>query len=322
MSTMNTYTNDSPIHDSGKLLKQIHNKNIDHYYTAKSGSMSISSPTFNQHQNINKNKILFESSVNSHNYFKANSMPFPMPPFTNLTLNNINKNASYSTNNKLDYPFPPFLTDTLNLGLSLIPPIRRTASIFKQPVTKITNHANTENLSDYKINTKSIKDKPKQLLWIKRTQGTFNSIIHKNGEPYKIPPSSYHISNKIKAILPSIQTSFKDEIGSQDSSLFRDISSHLHMNTWKFLPVVGQRKIYQHVMTKKKHELNIDGNMNGYETIKADTTLACLSFVDSNQPLIEPYEALDEDIKKQECKVLYLRKRLTKLIQKLEVLSH
>lgn len=51
---------------------------------------------------------------------------------------------------------------------SLVPPIRQTASIFKQPVTVIK----TQPSSKVKLDLKhGIQDKPKQLFWEKRLQG-------------------------------------------------------------------------------------------------------------------------------------------------------
>ncbi|XP_047485676.1 methyl-CpG-binding domain protein 2-like [Penaeus chinensis] len=51
---------------------------------------------------------------------------------------------------------------------SLVPPIRQTASIFKQPVTVIK----TQPSSRVKLDMKhGIQDKPKQLFWEKRLQG-------------------------------------------------------------------------------------------------------------------------------------------------------
>lgn len=53
---------------------------------------------------------------------------------------------------------------------SLVPPIRQTASIFKQPVTVIRTQNEGKVKSDFKHGN---QDKPKQLFWEKRLEGSF-----------------------------------------------------------------------------------------------------------------------------------------------------
>lgn len=52
---------------------------------------------------------------------------------------------------------------------SLIPPIRQTASIFKQPVTVIKTQADSKTRGDEKLK-QSHQEKPKQVFWEKRLQ--------------------------------------------------------------------------------------------------------------------------------------------------------
>lgn len=53
---------------------------------------------------------------------------------------------------------------------SLMPPIRQTASIFKQPVTVIRTQNEGKVKSEYKQGN---QEKPKQLFWEKRLEGAF-----------------------------------------------------------------------------------------------------------------------------------------------------
>lgn len=52
-------------------------------------------------------------------------------------------------------------------------PIRQTASIFKQPVTKVTNHPNNKVKSD----PQRMNEQPRQLFWEKRLQGLSASDV-------------------------------------------------------------------------------------------------------------------------------------------------
>lgn len=58
-----------------------------------------------------------------------------------------------------------------------MPPIRQTASIFKQPVTVIRNHENTKSKHDTKNGG---QEKPKQLFWEKRLEKM--RACHASGE--------------------------------------------------------------------------------------------------------------------------------------------
>ncbi|XP_005534567.2 PREDICTED: methyl-CpG-binding domain protein 2-like, partial [Pseudopodoces humilis] len=52
-------------------------------------------------------------------------------------------------------------------------PIRQTASIFKQPVTKVTNHPGNKVRSD----PQRLTEQPRQLFWEKRLQGLSASDV-------------------------------------------------------------------------------------------------------------------------------------------------
>uniref|UniRef100_A0A1B0AVH9 Methyl-CpG binding protein 2/3 C-terminal domain-containing protein n=1 Tax=Glossina palpalis gambiensis TaxID=67801 RepID=A0A1B0AVH9_9MUSC len=60
-----------------------------------------------------------------------------------------------------------YLGRALRSDASLVPPIRQTASIFKQPVTVVRNHENNKVKHDTKHGA---QEKPKQLFWEKRLE--------------------------------------------------------------------------------------------------------------------------------------------------------
>ena len=60
---------------------------------------------------------------------------------------------------------------TSNSANSLLPPIRQTASIFKQPVTVVKVSEENNVKTDPGTKTAKTKDKPRQLFWEKRLDG-------------------------------------------------------------------------------------------------------------------------------------------------------
>ncbi|KAG7524056.1 hypothetical protein JOB18_006385 [Solea senegalensis] len=70
-----------------------------------------------------------------------------------------NNNNSSSSSNHHQIRAKPDLNTTL--------PVRQTASIFKQPVTKVTNHPNNK----VKMDPQKAVDQPKQLFWERKLSG-------------------------------------------------------------------------------------------------------------------------------------------------------
>ena len=104
---------------------------------------------------------------------------------------------------------------------SLIPPIRQTASIFKQPVTlvkvtesKVKNDVAKQNSS---------KEKPRQLFWEKRLDG----VAAKSVNDQDILPMNLPESIKSLAVVEDSST----------NTLLASISTALHLGT---SPVIGQ----------------------------------------------------------------------------------
>jgi len=101
--------------------------------------------------------------------------------------------------------------------VSLVPPIRQTASIFKQPVTVVKTQ-DSKVKTDFKHGP---QEKPKQLFWEKRLQGLRACDI--NEEELQI----LELPRNIKAVGPHVT----------DDTLLQSIATALHISAQ---PVTGQ----------------------------------------------------------------------------------
>uniref|UniRef100_A0A4W5Q0U1 Methyl-CpG binding domain protein 2 n=1 Tax=Hucho hucho TaxID=62062 RepID=A0A4W5Q0U1_9TELE len=104
-------------------------------------------------------------------------------------------------------------SNDLNTGL----PIRQTASIFKQPITKVVNHPNNKVKTDLQRAT----EQPRQLFWEKRLKGLRASDI------------TEEVLRTME--LPKGLTSLGPD--TSDETLLSAISSALHMSS---SPITGQ----------------------------------------------------------------------------------
>ncbi|XP_014209071.1 methyl-CpG-binding domain protein 3 isoform X1 [Copidosoma floridanum] len=168
---------------------------------------------------------------------------------------------------------------------SLVPPIRQTASIFKQPVTiykildgkvKEIKHGNQEkpkqegaNRIESKYNS---KEKPKQLFWEKRLEGL-----------RACDPDGYELSGMD---LPKITKPVGPYI--RDETVLQSIATALHVSTQ---PVTGQ--------TGSKTALEKNPGV----------------FLNPEQPLVQAVTITDDDIKRQEERVIAARKKLQEVIR-------
>jgi len=109
----------------------------------------------------------------------------------------------------------------LRADASLVPPIRQTASIFKQPVTvhKISN-SNGNSGSKVKVDGKQTAEKPRQLFWEKRLSGLRASYPDEEYQPFLLP-------GHFKPMGPGV----KNDV------LLASISTNLHMSNG---PIHGQ----------------------------------------------------------------------------------
>ncbi|XP_006837625.1 PREDICTED: methyl-CpG-binding domain protein 2 [Chrysochloris asiatica] len=96
-------------------------------------------------------------------------------------------------------------------------PIRQTASIFKQPVTKVTNHPNNKVKSD----PQRMNEQPRQLFWEKRLQGlSASDVTEQIIKTMELPKG-------LQGVGP----------GSNDETLLSAVASALHTSS---APITGQ----------------------------------------------------------------------------------
>lgn len=102
---------------------------------------------------------------------------------------------------------------------SLIPPIRQTASIFKQPVTLIKTQPDSKVKSDLKSVT---SDKPKQVFWEKRLQSfRATTTVTEEMERFELPKNIRLING------PDLT----------DDTALRSLATALHLHSQ---PITGQ----------------------------------------------------------------------------------
>merc|ERR1712223_263155 len=166
---------------------------------------------------------------------------------------------------KTQYDFAKSLRNDANL----VPPIRQTASIFKQPVT--VHKQSAEN--KVKVDKTTTSEKPRQLYWEKRLSGLRPSYPKESFEPFELPKN-------FKPIGPGIV----------DDIALASITTSLHMNSGA---IVGQK-------TSK---------------FKPDSDPAL--YINPEQPLIAATSISQDDIEKQEARVLETRMKLAKAIEAL-----
>ncbi|KAH9488659.1 Methyl-CpG-binding domain protein 2 [Bulinus truncatus] len=118
--------------------------------------------------------------------------------------------------------------------VSLVLPIRQTASIFKQPVTVVRNRPESKSKAELKH---GIQEQPKQIFWEKRLQGL--RACDSNEE---IIPSM-ELPKQMQSVGPELTT----------ENVLQSISAALHINT---SPVVGQGASKQVIM--KNPSINMD----------------------------------------------------------------
>ena len=100
-------------------------------------------------------------------------------------------------------------TRSLRNDANLVPPIRQTASIFKQPVT--VHKCSSEN--KVKKDANATSEKPKQLYWEKRLSGLRPSYPQNTFEPFELPKN-------FKPVGPGVL----------DDIALASITTSLHMN--------------------------------------------------------------------------------------------
>ncbi|XP_017020210.1 methyl-CpG-binding domain protein 3 isoform X1 [Drosophila kikkawai] len=104
------------------------------------------------------------------------------------------------------------LSRALRTDVSLVPPIRQTASIFKQPVTAIRNHS--QDPGKVKPDAKhGTQEKPKQLFWEKRLERL--RACHDNGEEL----DDISLPKTIRTVGPNVN----------EQTVLQSVATALHM---------------------------------------------------------------------------------------------
>ncbi|XP_020290922.1 methyl-CpG-binding domain protein 3 isoform X1 [Pseudomyrmex gracilis] len=171
---------------------------------------------------------------------------------------------------------------------SLVPPIRQTASIFKQPVTIIKSqegkvrdakHGTQDRPKQEGVDKTDSKyasqDKPKQLFWEKRLEGL------RACDPDGYEFDAMDLPKNLKPVGPHIT----------EETLLQSVATALHVSSQ---PVTGQ--------TGPKAALEKNPGV----------------FLNPDQPLVQAVSIADEDIKKQEDRVAVARKKLQDALRALQ----
>ncbi|EZA60337.1 hypothetical protein DMN91_010555 [Ooceraea biroi] len=171
---------------------------------------------------------------------------------------------------------------------SLVPPIRQTASIFKQPVTiyktqegkvKDIKHGTQDKPKQEGVDKTDGKygsqDKPKQLFWEKRLEG----MRACDSAGYEF--DAMDLPKNLKPVGPYIT----------EETLLQSVATALHVSTQ---PVTGQ--------TGSKTALEKNPGV----------------FLNPDQPLVQAVSIADEDIKRQEDRVAVARKKLQEALRALQ----
>ncbi|XP_044021178.1 methyl-CpG-binding domain protein 3 isoform X1 [Aphidius gifuensis] len=168
---------------------------------------------------------------------------------------------------------------------TLVPPIRQTASIFKQPVTiyktqdgkvKDNKHGNQDKPkqenADRTDGKYSSQDKPKQLFWEKRLEGL------RACDPDGFEFDAMDLPKSLKPVGPYIT----------EETLLQSVATALHLSVQ---PVTGQ--------TGSKSSLEKNPGV----------------FLNPDQPLVQAVAVGDDDIKRQEDRVAIARKKLQEALR-------
>ncbi|XP_032593283.1 methyl-CpG-binding domain protein 2 isoform X2 [Drosophila grimshawi] len=103
-----------------------------------------------------------------------------------------------------------YYSRALRTDVSLVPPIRQTASIFKQPVTVVRNHEPSKVKHDAKHGG---QEKPKQLFWEKRLERL--RACHDNGEEL----DEISLPKTIRTVGPNVN----------EQTVLQSVATALHM---------------------------------------------------------------------------------------------
>uniref|UniRef100_U5EQR4 Putative mbd-like protein n=1 Tax=Corethrella appendiculata TaxID=1370023 RepID=U5EQR4_9DIPT len=155
------------------------------------------------------------------------------------------KGNSALANNKIDV----FYYRNMRPDTSLVPPIRQTASIFKQPVTVHKTQTNDSIVkSDVKHGT---QEKPKQLFWEKRLEGL--KACDTDGSEF----GNMELPKRLRPVGPNVN----------ETTLLQSVSTALHINNH---PVTGQTANKNSLQTNSGVYLNPDQPLMHLVSISED----------------------------------------------------
>ncbi|XP_030826780.1 methyl-CpG-binding domain protein 2-like, partial [Camarhynchus parvulus] len=183
-------------------------------------------------------------------------------------------------------------------------PIRQTASIFKQPVTKVTNHPGNKVRSD----PQRLSEQPRQLFWEKRLQGLSASDVSEQ------IIKSMELPKGLQGGVPKIR-----KFGPKNGKIWSEKSQNLAPKIRKFGsknakiwsgPEVSGSRCCRNVATFCTKQL---GRITARPNVPA-------VWLNTAQPLCRHLVVTDDDIRKQEERVQAVRKKLEEALLA-EVLS-
>ncbi|XP_037949797.1 methyl-CpG-binding domain protein 2 isoform X1 [Teleopsis dalmanni] len=189
---------------TGKILQHLSSPSISLYRCSGSGAASS---TANTGANTFKRKYKSQTLSDSSSGSSTASI--------NISTNNTSS-ASFASSS-CQRQLHDF-SRTMRSDVSLVPPIRQTASIFKQPVTVIRNHEVGKVKHDAKH---AAQDKPKQMFWEKRLERL--RACHSSGEELE----DIILPRSIRSIGPNVN----------EQTVLHSLATALHILS---SPVTGQ----------------------------------------------------------------------------------
>ncbi|EGK97349.1 methyl-CpG-binding domain protein 3 isoform X1 [Anopheles arabiensis] len=185
---------------------------------------------------------LLQQQANSSSALRRKFPPsVPLGGSNSLTATPISAGCGVKPSSQFDY------SRAMRSDTSLIPPIRQTASIFKQPVTVVRSQE-PDNAKAKRELQHGSQVKPKQLFWEKRLENLGASNTH-NEEI-----GSIELPKRLRPIGPGIR----------ETTVLQSLATALHHNT---LPVTGQ--------TASKTSLNTNAGVftNPHQPLMTNVTI-------------------------------------------------
>ncbi|XP_034486817.1 methyl-CpG-binding domain protein 3 isoform X1 [Drosophila innubila] len=163
---------------------------------------------FSRAQSQSSNNNSNSGSVGIVTSISSSSSPSSGSPVTTTTMATSAMTAANQRQQQQQQQFE--FSRALRTDVSLVPPIRQTASIFKQPVTVVRNHEPNKVKHDAKHGG---QEKPKQLFWEKRLERL--RACHDNGEEL----DEISLPKTIRTVGPNVN----------EQTVLQSVATALHM---------------------------------------------------------------------------------------------